>query len=66
MGEGAHCFLREEMVDNVCLNDAVEQVSANEAKVAINGRESTLDEGPILGIKMREIGMRVMEVGNGD
>jgi len=53
------------MVDNVCLNDAVEQVSANEAEVPIDGRESTLDKGPVLGIKMREIGMRVMKVGNG-
>lgn len=65
-GGGIQCFLRKEMVDNVCLDDAVEEISANEAKVTINGRESTLDKGPVLGIKMREVGMCVMKVGNGD
>ena len=48
----------------MCLDDSVEEISANEAEIAINCGEGTLDEGPVLGIKVGEIGMRVVQVSN--
>lgn len=46
------------------LDDAVEQVAADETKVAVNSREGTLDESPVVGIKVWKVGVGVMEVGD--
>lgn len=48
------------------LNDAVEKVLANEAKLAVNSSESTLDVGPALGGVVGKLGVVVVEVGDGD
>lgn len=48
------------------LDDAVEEVAADEAKVAVDGGEGALDEGPVLGVEVREVRVRVVEVGNGN
>ena len=54
------------MVDNVLVNDAVEEVLANKAKVTVDGSESSLDKGPAVGLKVVDIGVGVVEVGDGD
>lgn len=48
------------------LDDAVEEVAADEAKVAVDGREGALDEGPVLSVEVGDVGVRVVEVGDGD
>lgn len=57
---------REQVVNDVLLNDAVEQVLANETELAVNRGKGTLDEGPSLLGVVRDLGMVVMEVGDGD
>lgn len=54
------------MVDDVLLDDAVEEVLANETELTVNGGESTLDVGPALSGVVRNIGVVVVEVGDGD
>lgn len=54
------------MVDNVLLDDAVEDVLANEAEVAVNGGESALDKGPAVLVVVVDVGVVVVEVGDGD
>jgi hypothetical protein len=61
MGENS----REEMVDNVRLDNAVEKVLANEAKVTIHSSNGTLDESPAVGVVVVHFGVVVVEVGNG-
>ena len=63
---GAGCNVREEMVNNVLLNDAVEDVLANKAKVAVNGSESALDKGPALLGVVRDLLVVVVQVGDGN
>lgn len=58
--------LREEVVHNMVLNNAVEKVTANESEITINSGQSTLDKGPVLGIKVRDVDVGVVEVGNGN
>ena len=48
------------------LNDAVEDVLANETEVAVDGSESTLDEGPALLGVVRHLLVVVVQVGDGD
>jgi hypothetical protein len=54
------------MVDDVLLDDAVEEVLANETELAVNGGESTLDIGPALSGVVRDIGVVVVKVGDGN
>lgn len=54
------------MVDDVLVNDAVEEVAADKAKVAVDGGEGALDVGPALGIKVGDVGVVVVEVGDSD
>lgn len=54
------------MVNNVLLNDAVEEVLANEAKLTVDSGESSLDVGPAFSGVVRELSVVVVEVGNGD
>jgi hypothetical protein len=53
-------------VNNVVLNDAVEDVAANEAEFTVNGRKGTLDESPLVCLVVRRLGMSVMQVGDGN
>lgn len=48
------------------LDDAVEEVLANETELTVNSGESTLDVGPALSSVVRNIGVVVVEVGDGD
>lgn len=54
------------MVHDVGLDDAVEEVAADEAKVAVAGREGALDEGPVVGVEVGDVRVSVVEVGDGD
>jgi hypothetical protein len=58
--------LREEVVNNVLLNDTVEEVLSDEAKLTVDSGESSLDVGPALSGVVRELGVVVVEVGNGN
>lgn len=58
--------LREHVVNNVVLNDAVEDVATNETEFAIDSRGGALNEGPVLGLVVRRIRMSVMQIGDGD
>jgi hypothetical protein len=54
------------MVNDMGVDDTVEQVAADEAKVSVSGCERTLDEGPVLGIIMRQLRVVVVQVGDSD
>ena len=58
--------LREEVVNNVVLNNAVEQVAADKAKLAVNSRQSALDKGPVLGVVVRHLHVSVVQVSDGN
>lgn len=64
--KGIGADLRKQVVDDVGLDDAVEEISADEAKVAVDGGEGALDVGPVVGVKVGELGVGVVEVGNGN
>jgi hypothetical protein len=54
--------VREHVMNNVVLNDAMEDVAANEAKFTIDGRSGTLDESPVVGLVVRSILVGVVKV----
>lgn len=54
------------MVDDVVLDDVVEEVAADEAKVTVDGGQGALDKGPALGVKVGDVGVGVVQVGDGD
>ncbi len=56
--------LRKQMVNHVVFNDAVEKMAPNEAKVAIDCGQRTLDKSPMLSLEVRNIYMGVMQIGN--
>ena len=58
--------VREEMMDDVKLDDAVEDMFPDEAELAIDGGCGALQEGPGLGVVFGQLGVRVMEVCDGD
>jgi hypothetical protein len=58
--------LREKVVNNVVLNNAVEEVAADKAKLAVNSGQSTLDKGPVLGIIVRHLHVSVVKVSDGN
>lgn len=58
--------LREHVVNNVVLDDAVEDVATNEAKLAINSGKSTLDKRPGVRIVVRSLWVGVVQVGDGN
>lgn len=58
--------LREQVVDDVVVDNVVEEVLANEAEVAVDGGESTLDESPRVGVEVVDLLVGVVEVGDGD
>jgi hypothetical protein len=56
--------VREDMMNDVVLNDAMEDVATNEAKLAINGGESALCISPSVGIIMSRFRMSVVKICN--
>lgn len=55
---------RHKVVKNVSLNNVVEDVTANESKVSVNGSTGTLGKGPFVGIVVRESGISVLKEGD--
>ena len=53
-------------MDDVVVDNVVEEVLANEAKIAVDGGESALDEGPRVGVKVVDFLVGVVEVSDGD
>lgn len=51
---------------DVVFDDAVEDVAADEAEVAVDGRGGALEEGPLVGFVVGGFGVRVVEVGDCD
>lgn len=58
--------LREKVVDNVELNDTMEQLTADEAEVSVDGGQSTLLESPGALLKVLSITVVVVEVSDGN
>lgn len=56
--------LRKEVMHHVAVNDAVENVFANEAKGAVNSLQSTVGVVPSIGFEVLVIGVSVVEVCN--
>lgn len=54
------------MVNDVVLDDAVEDVAADEAEFTINGRKRALDKGPLVGLVVGRILVGVVQVRNRD
>lgn len=48
------------------VDDAVEQVAADPAKVTVDGSQSTLDESPALRVVVVDVGVVVVQVSDGD
>lgn len=57
-------ILREEVVNDVLLDDTVEEVLANESEVAVNGGQGTLDESPTVLVVVVDVRVVVVEVGD--
>lgn len=60
-GDGA-----DVVVQDVGLNDAVEEVAADETELAVNGRGGTTSEGPSLAVVVGKGRVGVLEEGDGD
>lgn len=58
--------VREEMMDDVELDNAMENMFPDEAELTIDRGRGTLQEGPGLGFVFGQLRVRVMEVGDGD
>ena len=56
----------EEVVHDVVVDDLVEEVTADEARGAVNGGQRPLGVGPSVGRVVRDVGVGVLEVGDGD
>lgn len=56
---------REKVVDDVVLDDAVEKVTANEAKLPVDRGEGALNEGPAARLVVRDLEVSVVQVGDG-
>ncbi len=53
-------------MDHVVLDNVVEEVAADKAKVTVDGGQSALDKGPALSLKVGDVGVGVVQVGDGD
>lgn len=60
-GDGA-----DVVVQDVCLDDAVQQVAADESELAINGRGGALDKGPLLACVVGQGRVGVLQEGDGN
>jgi hypothetical protein len=65
LGSGAF-DLREDVVHDMVLDDAMEDVAANEAKLAIHCRHSAFLVCPSSLLIVWRFGVRVVEVSDGD
>lgn len=54
------------MVQDVRLDDAVQQVAADEAELAVDGRGGALDKGPLLAGVVGQGRVGVLQEGDGD
>lgn len=54
------------VVQNVCLDNTVENVTANKSEVAVNSGSCSAGEIPSFGVIMRESGVGVLKVGDGN
>lgn len=54
------------VVQDVCLNDTVEEVAADETELAVDGRSGTLDESPLLTSVVRQGRIGVLKEGDGN
>lgn len=63
---GCSVNLREHVVHNVVLDDAMEHVAADEAKITVDGGRSALDESPVLRLVMRCLLVGVVKIGDGN
>lgn len=59
-------YLREEMMHDVSIDNAVEDVPANEAEITIDCGQGSSNERPALAVVVREVLVRVVEVGDSD
>jgi hypothetical protein len=57
---------RDVVVQDVRLDDAVHQVAADEAELAVDGGRGAAGEGPGVTGVVRERGVGVLEEGDGD
>lgn len=53
-------------MNDVVLDNAVEDVTANEAEFTVNGGHGALDESPVLGIVVSRILVGVVQIGDGN
>lgn len=58
--------LREEMVNDVVVDDVVKEVAADPAEITVNGGEGALNKGPALGLEVRDVGVGMVEIGDGN
>lgn len=64
MAEERRNNLRKEVMHHVAVNDAVENVFANETKGAVDSLQSTVGVVPSIGFKVLVIGVSVVEICN--
>ena len=57
---------RDEMVEDVGLDDAVHYVPANEAKFSVNGRSGATGKVPDIVLVVGKLGISVLQVGDGN
>lgn len=58
--------LREQVVNNVVVDDFVEEVTTDEAKAAVDGGERALDKGPRIGVVVGHRRVSVVQIGDGN
>ena len=63
---GCSVNLREHVVHNVVLDDAMEHVAADEAEVTVDSGCCALEESPLVGFVVGSLRMGVMKIRNGD
>jgi hypothetical protein len=56
--------IREQMVDDVGIDDAVEEMAADKSEIAVHGGEGALDEGPAISLEVVHVWVVVVKVGN--
>lgn len=53
-------------MNDVGVDDVVEEVMVDEVKVVVDGGEGVFDEGLVFGVEVGNVGVGVVEVGDGD
>lgn len=53
-------------MNDVLVNDPVEDMFSNEAKITVDGGKRSLDVGPVVGVEVVDFRVGVVEVGDGD